>query len=64
MFGRTWPETWTHNNPSLIHDGAYGFNWFHGGPGYELFPSGHMAAICAVISVLWNFPKHEKAHRK
>jgi len=53
VFGRTGPETWTHNNPSLIHDGAYGFNWLHGGPGYESFPSGHMAAICAVISVLW-----------
>jgi membrane-associated phospholipid phosphatase len=53
VFGRTWPETRTHDNPSLIHDGAYGFNWFHGGPGYGSFPSGHMAATCAVISVLW-----------
>lgn len=53
VFGRTWPETWTHNNLSLIHDGAYGFHWFHAGTGYESFPSGHMAAICAVISVLW-----------
>ncbi len=52
-FGRTWPETWTDNNPSFIHDGAYGFNWFHGGTGYELFPSGHMAAACAVLAVLW-----------
>jgi len=53
VFGRTWPETWTHNNPSLIHDGAYGFHWFQAGTSYESFPSGHMAAICAVISVLW-----------
>jgi membrane-associated phospholipid phosphatase len=53
VFGRTWPETWTHNNPSFIHDGVYGFNFFHSGPGYESFPSGHTAATCAVISVLW-----------
>jgi hypothetical protein len=30
-FGRTWPETWVNNNPSLIGNGAYGFNFFHGG---------------------------------
>jgi len=33
VFGRTWPETWVRNNPSLIKDGVYGFNPFHGGPG-------------------------------
>ncbi len=53
IFGRTWPETWTRNNPSLIHDGVYGFNPFHGGIGYESFPSGHTTAICALMSVLW-----------
>ncbi len=53
VFGRTWPETWIHNNPSLIRDGVYGFNWFHGGAGYPSFPSGHMVAASAVISVLW-----------
>jgi len=52
-FGRTWPETWRQNNPSFIHDGIYGFNWFHGGDAYQSFPSGHVAAICAVASVLW-----------
>jgi membrane-associated phospholipid phosphatase len=52
-FGRTWPETWINGNPSLIHDGAYGFNFFHGGAGYAAFPSGHTTAICAVASVLW-----------
>jgi|tagenome__1003787_1003787.scaffolds.fasta_scaffold20913989_1 membrane-associated phospholipid phosphatase len=52
-FGRTWPETWVRNNPSFIHDGVYGFFPFHGGPGYAAFPSGHTAAICAVMSVLW-----------
>jgi membrane-associated phospholipid phosphatase len=52
-FGRTWPETWVNNNPSLISNGAYGFNFFHGGIGYASFPSGHMTEICAVLSVLW-----------
>ena len=57
-FGRTWPETWVNNNPSLISNGAYGFNFFHGGPGYASFPSGHMTAMCAVASVLWiYYPK-------
>jgi membrane-associated phospholipid phosphatase len=51
--GRLWPETWVQNNPSFIRDGAYGFNLFHGGAGYASFPSGHTAATCAVISVLW-----------
>ena len=53
IFGRTWPETWTQNNPSFIRDGVYGFNFMHGGGAYQSFPSGHMAASCAVISVLW-----------
>ncbi len=53
VFGRTWPETWINNNPSLIRDGVSGFNFFHGGAGYASFPSGHMTATCAVISVLW-----------
>ncbi len=53
IFGRTWPETWIENNPSFIHDGVYGFNFFHGGTAYQSFPSGHMAAACAAVSVLW-----------
>jgi membrane-associated phospholipid phosphatase len=53
VFGRTWPETWVQGNPSLIRDGAYGFNLFHKGDWYEAFPSGHTAAICAAMTVLW-----------
>ena len=53
LFGRTWPSTWIDNNPSFLRDGAYGFNFLHGGPGYASFPSGHMAITCAVLSVLW-----------
>jgi membrane-associated phospholipid phosphatase len=53
IFGRTWPETWVQNNPSFIRDGVYGFHFLHGGSAYQSFPSGHMAAACAVLSVLW-----------
>ena len=53
VFGRTWPETWINNNPSLIRNNVYGFHLFHGGIGFSSFPSGHTTAICAVMSVLW-----------
>lgn len=57
-FGRTWPETWLNNNPSLIGNGTYGFHPFHGGGGYASFPSGHTTAVCAVAAVLWvAYPK-------
>jgi membrane-associated phospholipid phosphatase len=52
-FGRLWPETWVHGNPSWIANGAYGFFPFHGGQGWESFPSGHMTRIAAVMAVLW-----------
>jgi membrane-associated phospholipid phosphatase len=52
-FGRTWPETFARDNPSFIRDAIYGFNPFHGGPGFASFPSGHATAICAMMSVLW-----------
>lgn len=28
VFGRYWPETWSHDNPSLIGTGTYGFTHF------------------------------------
>jgi membrane-associated phospholipid phosphatase len=53
-FGRTWPESWMGGfNRSFIRDGVYGFHPFHGGPAYTAFPSGHTAAVCAIVSVLW-----------
>ena len=52
-FGRTWPETWVQDNPSLIRDGVHNFNPFHGGPGFAAFPSGHMVAISAIVSAFW-----------
>jgi membrane-associated phospholipid phosphatase len=52
-FGRTWPDTWIENNPSLIQNGVFGFNPFHGGIGFAAFPSGHAAGLCSMMAVLW-----------
>jgi len=52
-FGRPWPQTWTSNNPSWIADHAYGFHPFHGGDGWESFPSGHTAQMAAIAAVIW-----------
>lgn len=53
LFGRTWPETWTNNNPSWIKDGVFGFEPFHGGNGWYSFPSGHTTLISAPMIVLF-----------
>lgn len=52
FFGRPWPESW-HGNQSFIRDHLYTFHWLQGGHGYESFPSGHMTATAAVLSVIW-----------
>jgi hypothetical protein len=44
FFGRTWPK---YGFPSYIRQNVYGFNPFHAGVGYQSFPSGHVAALCA-----------------
>lgn len=51
VFSRTWPETFVNNNPSFIQDGVYGFFWFHGGPGWASFPSGHTFAAISFLMV-------------
>jgi membrane-associated phospholipid phosphatase len=55
--GRTWPDTWVEDNPSLIRDGAFGFHPLHGGQGYMSCPSGHTARTVALIApfrVAWH----------
>ncbi|HZR06780.1 MAG TPA: phosphatase PAP2 family protein [Candidatus Udaeobacter sp.] len=47
VFGRYWPESWTHDNPSLIGTGTYGFHPFQRGDDVGSFPSGHAARILA-----------------
>jgi membrane-associated phospholipid phosphatase len=53
FFGRTWPETWTANNPSWIRDHAFGFHLLHGGSGWESFSSGHTTQVAALVAVTW-----------
>jgi len=45
VFGRYWPETWQHDNPSLIGTGTYGFHPFQRGDDVGSFPSGHACRI-------------------
>jgi membrane-associated phospholipid phosphatase len=52
-FGRPWPETWKHGNSSFIRNHDYAFHWLAGGGQYNAFPSGHMTAAMAVLSVVW-----------
>jgi membrane-associated phospholipid phosphatase len=52
VFGRYWPETWTHDNPSLIGTGTYGFHPFQRGDDIGSFPSGHACRILA-FAMVW-----------
>ena len=57
--GRYWADTFRNNNPSLIHDNAYGFNWFKFNGDFGSFPSGHATFIFSFIVGLWIlFPKY------
>ncbi|PYI61855.1 MAG: hypothetical protein DMF07_14935 [Verrucomicrobia bacterium] len=49
--GRYWPETWTHDNPSLIGTGTYGFHPFQRGDDIGGFPSGHACRILGFATV-------------
>ena len=51
VFGRYWPETWTHDNPSLIGTGTYGFHAFQRGDDVGSFPSGHACRILGFAGV-------------
>ena len=51
VFGRYWPETWTHDNPSLIGTGTYGFHPFQRGDDIGSFPSGHACRILSFAAV-------------
>src|SRR6266513_1118903 len=51
VFGRYWPDTWTHDNPSLIGTGMYGFHPFQRGDDVGSFPSGHACRILGFATV-------------
>ena len=53
VFGRYWPNTWTHDNSSLIGTGTYGFHPFQRGDDVGSFPSGHAARILGFATVWW-----------
>src|SRR5215472_12421034 len=59
---RVWPnldEYLDRKQSSLIQNGAFGFNPFHGGLGFASFP----AAICSVMTVLWwSYPSWRLAY--
>jgi membrane-associated phospholipid phosphatase len=58
IFGRAGPDSWAPDVVSFIHNNQFGFHFFHGDRSLESFPSGHAAAVAAVMSVLWiMFPK-------
>ncbi len=52
VFARTYPK-W--GSPSFLRDGAYSFNFFRHGHDYLSFPSGHTAAVCALLAIVWVF---------
>src|ERR1044071_4374317 len=51
VFGRYWPETWTHDNPSLIGTDTYGFHPFQRGDDVGSFPSGPACRILGFAGV-------------
>ncbi|SUA89338.1 PAP2 superfamily [Pandoraea pulmonicola] len=52
-FGRTWPATWIHDNPSYLRDGVFTFKWFGGSDvAYASFPSGHLTVMLAFATVV------------
>jgi membrane-associated phospholipid phosphatase len=58
IFGRYWPATFVCNNPSLVSNHVYGFQWFKSGSAYASFPSGHTTFIFSFsISMWFLFPK-------
>lgn len=52
-FGRYRPVTWMKNGSEWLQSPQYGFHPFHGGLAYQSFPSGHAAAIFAIMTVIW-----------
>ncbi|HEX4652844.1 MAG TPA: phosphatase PAP2 family protein [Candidatus Udaeobacter sp.] len=63
VFGRYWPETWRHDNPSLIGTGTYGFHPFQRGDDIGSFPSGHACRVLAFATVwMIGMPRSRAVH--
>ncbi|KAB8032181.1 phosphatase PAP2 family protein [Fluviispira multicolorata] len=56
IFGRYWADTWINNNPSLIVNNVYGFQFFQ--KASSSFPSGHTTVTFAFCTVcILYYPK-------
>ncbi|WP_394131422.1 phosphatase PAP2 family protein [Shewanella maritima] len=53
IFGRTWPETWTNDNPSWIAHSVMEFHPFSSSLSFHSFPSGHALFTFALASIFW-----------
>lgn len=54
VFGRTWPGSSANEAyPTYLFDGVFEFSPFHGGRGWEAFPSGNAAMIGAIAAIFW-----------
>lgn len=51
--GRYATGTFICNNPSLIKDNVYGFDWFASGTAFSSFPSGHITLIFSFSVSMW-----------
>ncbi len=49
VVGRTDTRVW------LMNPDLYGFHWFHGGPGFSGFPSGHMVVFTSLLLAVCRF---------
>ncbi|WP_186648680.1 phosphatase PAP2 family protein [Fluviispira vulneris] len=58
LFGRYWADTWFNNNPSLLVNNVYGFQFFQ--KANSSFPSGHTTVTFAFCTVcLLYYPKYK-----
>lgn len=49
VFGRMDARVW------ILRPDEYAFHWFHGGQGFQGFPSGHMLVFTPLLLALWDF---------
>jgi membrane-associated phospholipid phosphatase len=53
LFGRFWPQTWYLDNPSLLQNQVYGFDFLHLDFPYGAFPSGHATVVFCAMTFVW-----------
>ena len=68
-FGRTWPDSWAPQVPSLIRDNVYGFHFFHTGQVYEFISLGPRGGDCGCVHCFMDYaseipPNLRHMHRR